>query len=173
MGEAHAEGCRFVKDSAMVPVDAPYDIVVTTNSGYPLDLNLYQTVKGMSAAAQIVKTGGSIIVAAECWDGIPDHGLYGRLLAEAADPASLLESMRRADSLQQDTWQAQIHASICQKADVYLFTENLTDEQIERAMLRPCRDIPETIDHIRCSCGGEVSIGILPEGPLTIPYIRS
>ena len=56
------------------PVEAPFDVVVTTNSGYPLDQNLYQSVKGMSAAACIVKPGGTIICAAECRDGIPDHG---------------------------------------------------------------------------------------------------
>ncbi len=55
---AHAQGCDFVRQTAMQPVPRPFDIVVTTNSGYPLDLNLYQAVKGMSAAAQIVKPGG-------------------------------------------------------------------------------------------------------------------
>ena len=64
----------------MVGTPRPFDIVITTNSGYPLDLNLYQAVKGMSAASQVVKPGGAIIIAAECWDGIPDHGLYGQLL---------------------------------------------------------------------------------------------
>ena len=79
------------------PVDAPFDIVVTTNSGYPLDQNLYQAVKGMSAAAEIVRPGGTIICAAECRDGLPDHGdvrpaarIAGRspaeLLASASTP---------------------------------------------------------------------------------------
>ena len=81
--QAHEQGCAFVKKTAMVPVEKPFDLVLTSNSGYPLDLNLYQSVKGMSAAAQIVKHGGSIIIAAECWDGIPDHGPYGSLLREA------------------------------------------------------------------------------------------
>ena len=67
----------------MAPVPHPYDIVITSNSGYPLDLNLYQAVKGMSAAAQVVRPGGAIIIAAECWDGIPEHGLFGELLREA------------------------------------------------------------------------------------------
>ena len=80
---AHTAGCAFVQCTAMQAVDRPFDIVVTTNSGYPLDLNLYQSVKGMSAAAQVVRPGGAIIVAAECWDGIPEHGLYGQLLKEA------------------------------------------------------------------------------------------
>ena len=59
MIEAHQAGCDLVRSSAMQKVAAPFDIVVTTNSGYPLDLNLYQGVKGMSAGARIVKQDGS------------------------------------------------------------------------------------------------------------------
>jgi len=70
--EAHRLGCEFVKKVAMVPVEEPYDIVITTNSGYPLDLNLYQSVKGMSCAAQIVRPGGSILIATECRNGVPE-----------------------------------------------------------------------------------------------------
>ena len=75
----------------MRQVPAPFDLVLTTNSGYPLDQNLYQAVKGMSAAAKIVKTGGTIICAAECRDGLPSHGSYGAVLASAPSPAALLE----------------------------------------------------------------------------------
>jgi len=71
---AHALGCAFVKDNAMARVDEPYDIVITTNSGYPLDQNLYQSVKGMSAASQIVREDGSIIIATAC-EFIGRHGL--------------------------------------------------------------------------------------------------
>jgi nickel-dependent lactate racemase len=152
-------------------VDAPYDVVITSNSGYPLDLNLYQSVKGMSAAAQIVKKGGAIILAADCWDGIPDHGWYKKLLFEAASPASLLEKMREGDCRCQDSWQAHLHAAICQRADVYLFSHNLTDQQIEQAMLRPCRDIAATVDQLLDFYGQDASICILPEGPQTIPYV--
>jgi nickel-dependent lactate racemase len=71
MEAAHAAGCAFVKRCAMVPVAEPFDVVITTNSGYPLDQNLYQTVKGMSAANRIVRDGGAIIMAAACADGLP------------------------------------------------------------------------------------------------------
>lgn len=169
--EAHARGCRFAKASAMVPVKEPYDIVITSNSGYPLDLNLYQSVKGMSAAAQVVKDGGSVIIAADCWDGIPQHGQYGRLLREAESPASLLEVIHRTNRMRQDVWQAQIHARICQKADVYFYSENLSDEQIESAWLTPCHSIESTVDELLTKYGRDASICVLPEGPQTIPYI--
>jgi nickel-dependent lactate racemase len=173
MNEAHERGCAFVKQHAMAPVKTRYDIVITSNSGSPLDLNLYQAVKGMSAAAQIVKEGGAIIVAADCWDGIPDHGQYQRFLAGAADPASLLEKLRRGDYRCQDSWQAHLHASICQRADVYLYSHNLTEEQIEQAMLRPCRDIAATVGQLLDFYGRDASVCILPEGPQTIPYVAT
>ena len=72
----HAEACEFVRRVTMRPTPEPFDVVITTNSGYPLDQNLYQAVKGLSAAARVVKPGGTIICAAECRDGIPDHGDY-------------------------------------------------------------------------------------------------
>ena len=69
--QAHAAGCASVREHAMVTVRKPYDVVLTSNSGYPLDQNLYQTVKGMSAANHIVLEGGAIIMAAACADGLP------------------------------------------------------------------------------------------------------
>jgi nickel-dependent lactate racemase len=90
--EAHRRGCAFVRDSAMVPVEEPFDAVVTTNSGYPLDQNLYQTVKGMQAAKGIVRAGGAIVLAAACEDGLPRHGRYAELLAEAGSPDAILDS---------------------------------------------------------------------------------
>jgi len=63
--QAHQVGTEFVRNASVVTVSAPFDIVITSNSGYPSDLNLYQSVKGMSAAAQVVKLGGSIILAGE------------------------------------------------------------------------------------------------------------
>jgi nickel-dependent lactate racemase len=169
--EAHAQGCAFAKETAMVPVPEPFDIVITSNSGYPLDLNLYQSVKGMSAASQVVEEGGSVIIAADCWDGIPDHGEYGQLLLEAESLESLLETVRAPGFQRQDMWQAHIHALICLKANVYFYSHNLTDEQIEDALLRPCRDIEVTVAELLQKHGPGANICVLPEGPQTIPYI--
>jgi nickel-dependent lactate racemase len=171
---AHAAGCAFVKETAMVPAPHPFDIVITTNSGYPLDLNLYQSVKGMSAAAQVVREGGTIIIAADCWDGIPDHGLYGQLLREADSPRALLDTVCAPDFLKQDQWQAQIQAQIQLKADVFVRTDNLTDKQIEMALFQTTSHrIEDTMTDLLGRYGSQASICVLPEGPQTIPYIQS
>ena len=68
--EAHAEGCRFLKNYCCVPVGEKADIVVTSNGGAPLDQNVYQAVKGMTTAESFCRQGGVIIMCAECADGI-------------------------------------------------------------------------------------------------------
>ena len=163
----------MVKRVSMVPVSRPFDVVLTSNSGYPLDLNLYQSVKGMSAAAQVVKTGGAIIAAADCWDGIPEHGLYGKILRESDSPQKLLERIRSSGSDMQDQWQAQIQAKIQARAEVYVRSHNLTDEQIKSALLIPCRSIEDTMDELTRRYGKDARVCILPEGPQTIPYLRT
>ena len=171
--DSHAAGCAFVKDTAMVPVPDLYDIIITSNSGYPLDLNLYQSVKGMSAAARVVRRGGTIIVAAECWDGIPDHGLYGKLLREANDHQEILDLVHKPGFLQQDQWQVQIQAMIQQQADVYVYSDHLTEGQIKNALLKPCRSIEKTVATLLEKYGSDASICVLPDGPLTIPYVQN
>jgi nickel-dependent lactate racemase len=167
---AHEAGMNFVRETAMIPVEAPFDIVITTNSGYPLDLNLYQSVKGMSAAAQVVREGGAIIIATECWDGIPDHGLYGQLLREAKSPAELLGNIYNFSEPRQDQWEAQVQARVQQKAEVHVYSGCLMPRQIEEALLIPCEDIAATVEDLRRKFGRDARICVMPEGPQTVPY---
>ena len=168
---AHMAGCQFVRNSAMAPVDNLYDIVITTNSGYPLDLNIYQTVKGMSAAAQIVKTGGSIIMAAECWDGTPAESDYETILTSVNSVNDLMKFIKENESTLKDTWQIYYQALIQQKANVYIFSDQLDDETIKRALFNPVNDISRLIDELVTKIGPQAKICILPEGPQTIPYL--
>ncbi|MBN1813677.1 MAG: nickel-dependent lactate racemase [Anaerolineae bacterium] len=168
---AHRAGVAFVRETAMQPVPAPFDVVVTSNSGYPLDLNLYQAVKGMAAAAQIVRPGGDIIVAAECWDGIPDHGEYRRLLWEASSPQELLERVLAPGFRCHDQWEVQAQAQIQLKAKVHVYADGLSDEALRRALVIPCRSIEETLARIRGD-NPQSTIAVLPEGPQTVPYVE-
>ncbi|MDW8268059.1 MAG: nickel-dependent lactate racemase [Anaerolineae bacterium] len=172
MLQAHAAGCAFVREHAMAPVDAAFDIVITTNSGYPLDQNLYQSVKGMSAAAQIVREGGAILIATACEDGLPDHGLYATLLAQAGSPQAALAMIAQPGFSAHDQWQVQIQAQIQLKAEVHVYSDGLSDEQIERALLIPCRDIEGTVAALQARYGPNARIAVLPDGPLTIPVLR-
>jgi nickel-dependent lactate racemase len=169
--EVYTAGCSFVKQTAMIPLKMPFDIVITSNAGYPSDLNVYQSVRGMSAAAQVVKPGGSIIITADCWDGIPAHGEYKQLLMQGETVEDLLKIVRDPHLQKQDKWQVHIQALISQKAKVFFYTHNLIREQIEACKLLPCTNIKATIQELVEQYGPEATICVLLEGPRTIPYV--
>jgi len=171
--ESHAAGVEFVRRNAMQAVPDMFDIVITTNSGYPLDQNLYQAVKGMSAAAQVVKDDGVIIAAAACEDGIPDHGNFRQILAMGDSPQQILDIINRPDFSMRDQWEAQALAQILLKARLYIKTDHLTREQVQAAHLHYCDNIEETLASLGAGTGRDLSICVLPEGPQTIPYVSN
>jgi lactate racemase len=167
MMAVHAAGVAFVRATAMQTVSREYDVVLTTNSGYPLDQNLYQSVKGMAAAARALRQGGAIVLAAECADGLPAHGTYATLLREATDPAALLARVEAAPTPLPDGWQAQIQAQIQHTAAVYLYS-SLSDEAARWALLAPCHDIGAQVRSLLAARGPEARLLVLPEGPQTV-----
>ena len=168
--QAHRVGCEFVKHHAMVAVDHSFDIVITTNAGYPLDQNLYQTVKGMSAGAQIVKEGGSIISVAECSDGLPSHGNFGPILKMRNTPQALLDMINEPSFSMFDQWEAQALAMIQVKADCYLYS-TLDKETVADCMLQSVENIEQTLATLIDKYGPDASIAVLPLGPLVVPYV--
>jgi nickel-dependent lactate racemase len=167
----HEAACAVAKEVAMRAVPSPFDVVVTSNSGYPLDQNLYQAVKGMSAAAQVVKVGGLIVCAAECRDGFPDHGSYRSELAAAGSPQELADSIRRRTETVPDQWQVQIQADIQTRARVIVHTSFLSDEELAKAHLGQTRDIEAVVHDALVAAGPDAAVCVLPEGPQTIPYV--
>ena len=167
----HVAACAHAKATAMRQVPAPFDLVLTTNSGYPLDQNLYQAVKGMSAAAKIVKHGGTIICAAECRDGLPSHGSYGAVLASASSPAGLLEMISSPGYSVPDQWQVQVQAQIQTKARVMVKTDGLRADEIRAAHFTPIDDIASSVQQTLQQAGPESTLCVLPQGPQTIPYL--
>ncbi|HCV27257.1 MAG TPA: nickel-dependent lactate racemase [Dehalococcoidia bacterium] len=163
----HAAACAQAKLDSMQAIARPFDLVITSNSGYPLDQNLYQAVKGMSAAARVVRPGGLIVCAAECRDGIPNHGSYSSILTSQPDPPSLLEMIETSGYSEPDQWQVQIQAKIQMRARVLVKSDRLSESQLNAAHFETIDDIQSVID----AAGSDASICVLPEGPQTIPFI--
>lgn len=171
MFQVHQAACQVAKRSAMQAVNAPYEVVLTTNSGYPLDQNLYQAVKGMSAAAQVVTQGGTIICAAECSDGVPAHGRYQEILASATGPEDLLAMINTPGYDKHDQWQVQIQAQIQMRARVLLKSSFLSKQEVQGAHLEPVEDLSTAVEEALAMHGSQARICVLPEGPQTIPYV--
>jgi nickel-dependent lactate racemase len=166
LGPMHEAACRAAERFAMRAVEARFDVVVTSNSGYPLDQNLYQAVKGMSAAAKVVKPGGLIVCAAECRDGFPGHGSYRELLGQ--EPRAFLQAIQQSDHVTPDQWQVQIQYNVQDHARVVVHTSHLSDEELRAVHLEQTSDITRTV----AAEGPNASVCVLPEGPQTIAYVR-
>ena len=169
--EAHAVGCEANKRTTMVACEREYLIVVTTNGGYPLDQNLYQAVKGMSAAYQIVAEGGLIISVARCNDGFTDHGNFRKMLLEHDSPEAMLETIHSPGFSTFDQWQVQLFAQILQRARLALYSE-IPPDDVRRVHLEPVEDITARISEELERIGADAPVAVLPEGPMTVPYLE-
>jgi len=167
----HAAACAGSRAAAMRPVPHRFGVVVATNAGFPLDQNLYQTAKAMSAAAGVVAPGGLIIVAAECRDGFPDHGSYRELLTSAESPAQLLDEIFARSTTLPDQWQIQIQAQVQAGARVAMHADGLSDAELTSAHLQPVDDIAARVRAELDQLGPDAMCCVLPEGPQTIPYL--
>jgi nickel-dependent lactate racemase len=173
-GDLHAEhraACEAARRDAMRAVESPFDVVLTTNSGFPLDQNLYQAVKGMSAAAKVVKPGGTIVCAAECRDGLPSHGSYGQVLASQPSPEKLLAMINSPGYSTPDQWQVQIQAQVQMKATVMVKAGGLTADAIRAAHFQPVEDVTAAVGDAMRTAGPDATLCVLPQGPQTIPYL--
>ena len=166
---AHDAGCQAALQAAMQPVDEPYDVVITTNGGHPLDLNLYQAVKGMDAAAQIVRPGGHIVMAAECREGA-GHGDFVHILREHETAGSMVKAIQDAPRVRGDQWQNQIFGRVLASATVHLRADGLTDAEVRAAHCVPCPDVAQRTHEL---VGDSGRACVLPRGPFTIPYIAA
>jgi nickel-dependent lactate racemase len=170
---AHEAGIAQAEGQYVTAIEAPFDIVVSTNMGYPADLNLYQSVKGLSAGAQAVREGGAVLLAAECRDGL---GLaeYTELLTSEASPKALLERIHSPGFARYDQWGVQCQAMVQAKAECWLHSA-MPRETVESAHLNYCEDVSQTVESLRrrhvSEHGGEPSIAVLPHGHLTVPRL--
>lgn len=169
----HAAARDFVRETAMRPVDGLFDVVVTTNAGFPLDQNLYQAVKGMSAAASVVRPGGLIISAAECSDGFPEHGSFRAELAAEPTPEKLLTSIAGRPRTIPDQWQVQVLARVLCTARVGMYTSGLSDADLRAAHLFRVTDIAAAAVAGLAEAGPRARLCVLPEGPQTIPFLAA
>ena len=164
----HKIACNEVRKDSMIETKKLYDLVITSNSGYPLDQNLYQTIKGVSAASQITKPGGYIIAVSQCSDGIPFNSPYEKLLKSVNNPKEYLDHLKNTDELEPDQWQLQIQAQLQEKNKIFLYSK-LNEKDTSNAHLSKVENVEKIIEEISSKVRNP-SICVLPEGPQTIPY---
>ena len=142
---AHLKGCEFLKDMCMVKA-VPSDIVITSNGGYPLDQNIYQAVKGMSAAEATVKDNGVIIMLAQSGDGHGGEVFYGTFCDQKNLDKMMSDFlMTPRDVTIVDQWQSQIFARVLIHANV-IYISDAPDEVVENLHMIPAHNLETAIE---------------------------
>lgn len=140
------------------------DIVITTNGGYPLDQNVYQAVKGMTAAEATVKKGGVIIMLAESGDGIGGDHFYHQLADEPDIGKTMREFLSRGrDETVPDQWQTQILLRILGHASV-IYVSEMPDETVKEMHMIPAHSLAEAIEKAKGLVGDGARIAAIPDG---------
>jgi nickel-dependent lactate racemase len=162
--QAHKKGTDFIATLCEVKA-IPADIAITTNGGYPLDQNVYQAVKGMTAAEATVNKGGVIIMLAKSNDGIGGDHFYHQL----ADEPDIYKTMntflaRSRNQTVPDQWQTQILLRVLMHAKVIYISE-MPDETVEKMHMIPAHSVDEAVAKAREMLGKkELKIAAIPDG---------
>jgi len=166
--QAHEKGCEIEREIAGVKVPQRADITITTNSGAPLDLDLYQTCKGIDTAAQITRDGGIIIVASLCGAGIGPEAFL-ELHRSVDSPKEVIRKIKRKEPVGVQ-WENQILARTQLKQDIYL-ASSLDAQDVRDMMMMPISTVEEGLEKAFAALGDDAEIIVIPEGPLVLPLL--
>lgn len=161
---AHEEGCKFVSDlSSINRVEG--DIIISSNGGYPLDQNIYQSVKGMTAAEACCKEGSVIIMVSACNDGHGGESFY-RNIADVEDPMDVLNKVLQVskDKTKPDQWEFQILARILSKNKVIMVTDMCDPKIIENMHMECAHTVEEALKRAYALKGEDAKVVIIPDG---------
>lgn len=166
---AHEVGCAVEREIVQVEIDHKVDISIISNGGAPMDLDFYQTCKGIDTAYQITRDGGIIIVASACSRGLGAEDFIA-LHASARSPGEVLETLRKA-SHTGGGWQNLILAKAQLNHSIYLLS-NIEDSIVGQMMVTPIHTIEEGLDKAFQVLGKKAEIAVIPGGPLVLPTIK-
>lgn len=170
--KAHLAGAGFVEDMVKVYLDEPVDIVVTSSAGYPLDTTYYQTVKGMVGVLDILKENGTVIIASGCADGVGSAD-FERLLRGTRDLDAFIREIQKPGVFTIDQWEVEELIKALKKADIYLFTDGLTDSDITSFLVNPATSVESGIADALARHGPKAAIAVVPKGPYVMPRLRN
>jgi nickel-dependent lactate racemase len=161
--EAHAAGVRFLRETLLESLPEPFDAVITTGAGYPLDLTFYQTIKGVTAAQHILRPGGKILVMGECREGMGAPEFANQV----AGLSTYEEYLKALDGVpvEVDQWQLEKLALVGSKYDVLFYTPGISPEMTGGIADRIFGTPQAAIAELLRSLPTNARVAIVPEGP--------
>jgi nickel-dependent lactate racemase len=168
---AHVAGIRAVRTFVGDTLPEPADIVLTTCAGFPLDLTYYQAIKGMTAALPVLKQGGTLILAAECAEGLGSERFIS--MATRFRTAEEFEEWIHAHPVEVDQWQLHECARALQRGDVVVVSSGIRPEQQEKLFVQTSASVEQALQDAFHKLGPDASIAVIPKGPYTLVDVDS
>lgn len=170
MVASHLNGAKFVENQAKATLPESVDAVIVSSAGHPLDTTFYQAIKGLLAAVEIVKEGGSILLVAACSEGI-GSGPFTDLVLKTEDLQAFVKGLYNPANFVIDQWQLEELAKVARKADIYFYSEGIPYQQQAKLFVHPLREPQKGIEAILARHGDTARIAVIPEGPYVLAQI--
>ncbi|MFQ5665368.1 MAG: nickel-dependent lactate racemase [Candidatus Binatia bacterium] len=171
MARAHEAGMRHVEREVRVDLDTPADIVITSAGGYPLDATFYQAIKGLTAALNIVRRGGTIILAAALEEGIGSKD-FQELLGSVRGHEDFMARITSPGFFRIDQWMGQHLCQVLRKADVVLVTGGHAPAALGGLNVSQAVTVEEALRTALVRYGEGAHVALLPQGPYVLGTVR-
>jgi lactate racemase len=166
---AHLAGCDMVYRHSVVPVDGLMDMVITSGGGYPLDATFYQISKALICARNILKPGGTIVVACECAEGLGSLEFCG-IMRSVCSPAEFFEGYCDPKNFVIDQWCAQnIYQVLDYAGKVYIYSPGLSYEDIMQMGAVKIEDVQSTVTR---HLANHKRVAVVPDGPYVVGMVK-
>jgi nickel-dependent lactate racemase len=167
--KAHLAGCDMVYNHSVVPLDEPMDMVITSGGGYPLDATFYQISKALICAKNMMKKGGTIVVACECREGLGSPEFCG-IMRSVCSPKEFFDDYCDPSNFVIDQWCAQnIYQVLDYAGEVYVYSPGLSYDDLARMGAVKVEDAQETVNRL---IGNDSRIAVVPEGPYVVGMVK-
>ena len=163
--KAHETGCAFLKGYCRVKPQKRGDVVITSNGGAPLDQNMYQSVKGLTAAESAAAPGAVLIICSRCNDGTGGEGFY-RALKDCESPEKLQEETLKIpmEQTNPDQWEYQILVRMMCKHHIIFVSDPSARQFVEDMKLEYAPDLETALDRAYALKGKDAHTGVIPNG---------
>ena len=166
--KAHEAGVSKCREVVSAPIAEPFDAVVTTSAGYPLDTTFYQAIKGLTAAMPAVKERGTIILAAGMTQGIGGPE-FTQLCQETRDLDAFMHRITDGGEFIIDQWQLEELVRAWRRADLWIYTDGLPADTLRGLFVKPLPSVEQGIAEALDKHGPKATLAVIPEGPYVLP----
>lgn len=166
--KAHRHGTKYIDEMYKRQIDEKADIVIASCGGFPKDINLYQAQKGMENASYALRDGGSMILLAECKEGLGEK-TFEEWMLKAKNPKEPIKWIQEEFIL--GGHKAALMCMVLDRVNVYLLS-SMDDDFVRSIFFIPIKSVQETFDELLIKYGDNAKVIVLPSANSTVPYLK-